>query len=47
MEISILFAIVPILVGLWYIYELVLRKQWWFYHVSRILRDIRDKFEKD
>ena len=47
MEISVLFVIVPLLVILWWIYELVLRKQWWFYHVSRILRDIREKFERD
>ena len=33
-------------VGVWLIYELVLRQQWWFYHVSRIMRDIRDKLDK-
>jgi hypothetical protein len=47
MEMGTLFVVVPLVVALWYVYELVLRKQWWFYHVSRIMRDIRDKFERD
>jgi len=47
MEMGILLAIIPLLivlfVVLYSIYELVLRQQWWFYHVSTFMRDIRDK----
>ena len=43
MEIGLVLALIPLLVVLYTIYELVLRKQWWFYHVSVAMRNIREK----
>ena len=43
---TIVVGFVIFVVVFWIMYELVLGKQWWFYHARKILRDIQDKLER-